>query len=249
MAKRTRRSRKAHKKSAAMKRKQPIWMRGVGLLKRTAWIGVIGFFIVAIVWITLYAFFPPPTTPYMFAESRRLGGVEYRWVPMEDIAPVVARSVVSAEDAEFCLHWGFNMTAMQEALKDGAERGGSGITQQMVKNAFLWQGRSWPRKAIETLLTPMAEVILTKRRILELYLNIVEFDKGVFGIEAAANHYFGKPSANLTSTEAARLAAILPNPKARSASHPSDAMQRKAALLIDGAKTIAKDGRNACFER
>lgn len=195
-----------------------------------------------------YAVIDPPTTPYMFQESRRLGGVEQDWVPMEDIAPVMARSAVAAEDANFCLHWGLDLDAIRAALDDGAGRGASTISQQVVKNVYLWHGRSWVRKAVEAGLTPVVEALWSKRRILEVYLNIAEFDEGVFGVEAAAQHYFGVPAADLTATQAARLAAVLPDPKNRSASNPTDALRRRAEQIADGAATIAADGRAACFE-
>ncbi len=198
--------------------------------------------------IAFYAFFDPPTTPYMVQESRRLGGVERDWVDWERIAPVMGRSAVAAEDANFCLHWGFDMRAIRAALADGGVRGASTISQQVVKNAYLWQGRSWLRKALEAGLTPLMETIWSKQRILEVYLNVAEFDEGVFGIEAAARHYFGVSAADLTATQAARLAAILPNPKGRSASNPSASVVRRANSIRDGAATILADGRSDCFE-
>ncbi len=133
----------------------------------------------------------PPTTAYILAESVRYGGIKRSWVDMEDMAPEVPRAVVAAEDANFCLHWGFDMAAIREAIDQGGTRGASTLTQQTVKNVFLWQGRSWPRKALEALMTPAVELVWTKRRTLEIYLNVAEFGKGVFGIEAAAQHYFG----------------------------------------------------------
>ena len=190
----------------------------------------------------------PPTTPYMFSESRRVGGVDQTWVALEEIAPVMARSAVAAEDANFCLHWGLDVSAIRAALEDGSGRGGSTISQQVVKNVYLWQARSWLRKSLEALMTPMVEAIWSKDRILEVYLNIAEFDDGVFGVEAAARHYFGVSAADLSAVQAARLAAILPNPKARSASDPSSSVRRRAAAIVDGAATIAADGRAACFE-
>lgn len=190
----------------------------------------------------------PPTTPYMFSEGRRVGGVDHTWVAMENIAPVMARSAVAAEDADFCLHWGLDVTAIRAALDDGASRGGSTISQQVVKNVYLWQGRSWFRKSLEAVMTPMVEAIWTKRRILEVYLNVAEFDEGVFGIQAAAVHYFGVDAADLSAVQAARLAAILPSPKTRSASQPSSFVRSRAASIQDGAATIGADGRAACFE-
>ena len=198
--------------------------------------------------VAFYAVFNPPTTPYMLAESRRLGGVERQWANLEDIAPVMARSAVAAEDANFCLHWGFDMAAIRAAIAGGGQRGASTISQQVVKNAYLWQGRSWARKALEAVITPVMEAVWSKRRILEVYLNVVEFDEGVFGIEAAAQRYFGVPARDLSAAQAARLAAVLPNPKARSAANPTAAERRRAAAIRDGAATIRADGRAACFE-
>jgi len=190
----------------------------------------------------------PPTTPYMFSESRRVGGVKQIWVAMDDIAPVMARSAVAAEDADFCLHWGLDLTAIQAALEDGANRGGSTISQQVVKNVYLWQGRSWLRKSLEALMTPLVEAVWSKERILEVYLNVSEFDDGVFGVEAAAIHYFGVTAAELSPVQAARLAAILPSPKTRSASQATSYIRSRAASIVDGAATIQADGRAACFE-
>jgi monofunctional biosynthetic peptidoglycan transglycosylase len=190
----------------------------------------------------------PPTTPYMFSESRRVGGVKQIWVAMDDIAPVMARSAVAAEDADFCLHWGLDLTAIQAALEDGANRGGSTISQQVVKNVYLWQGRSWFRKSLEALMTPLVEAVWSKERILEVYLNVAEFDDGVFGVEAAAIHYFGVAASELSPVQAARLAAILPSPKMRSASQPTSYIRSRAASIVDGAATIRADGRAACFE-
>ncbi len=166
---------------------------------------------------------------------------------MEQIAPVMARSVVAAEDANFCLHWGFDVAAIRDAIEDGGGRGASTLTQQTVKNVFLWQGRSYVRKALEAVLTPLVEIGWSKRRILEVYLNIAEFDEGVFGIEAAARHYFGVGPEKLSATQAARLAVVLPNPKARSASQPTARLRRRAAAIMDGAETIRGESRGACF--
>ena len=203
---------------------------------------------VSLLTISLFAFVDPPTTPYMFSEGRRLGGVDQSWVALEDISPYMARSAVAAEDANFCQHWGFDVKAIRAAIEGGSARGGSTISQQVVKNVFLWQGRSWVRKALEAMITPVVEAVWTKRRIIEVYLNVAEFDKGVFGVEAASWHYFKVGPDELTAVQAARLAAILPNPKGRSASKPSTATRKKAASIMDGAATIGRDGRAACFE-
>jgi monofunctional biosynthetic peptidoglycan transglycosylase len=205
-------------------------------------------FLVSLFLVVLFAVINPPTNLYMMSESRRLGDVEQEWVPLEDIAPVMARSAVAAEDANFCTHWGFDVVAIRAAIAQGSNRGASTISQQTVKNVYLWQGRSWVRKAMEALVTPLVEAIWSKERIIEVYLNIAEFDEGVFGVQAAARHYFGVDAADLTATQAARLAAILPSPKTRSAARPSNAVRKKARRVRDGAATIRKDGRAACFE-
>lgn len=190
----------------------------------------------------------PPTTHTIWSEGRRLGGAKQDWVPMARIAPTMARSAVAAEDANFCLHWGFDMAAIRDAIEDGAQRGASTIPQQVVKNVYLWQGRSWVRKALEAGLTPLVELVWSKRRILEVYLNVAEFDEGVFGVEAAARHYFGVSAADLSAVQAARLAAVLPDPKGRSAAKPSAFVRKRASAILDGAATIKADGRAACFE-
>ncbi len=195
-----------------------------------------------------YAVIDPPTTPYMYSEGRRVGGVDQQWVNFEEIAPVMARSVIAAEDANFCLHWGFDMAAIREALDGGSKRGASTLSQQVVKNVYLWQGRSWARKALEAVMTPMVELVWTKRRIIEVYLNVVEFGDGVFGVEAAAQNYFRVGPDRLTRQQAARLAALLPDPKRRSASKPGGFVQKRARSIADGAATILADGRADCLE-
>lgn len=198
--------------------------------------------------VTAHSVMTPPKTHYMRQEAKRLGGIDYVWVPFEEVAPVMARSVVAAEDANFCYHWGFDMAAIRNAIEAGGNRGASTISQQMVKNAYLWHGRSWSRKALEALITPVVELIWTKRRIVEVYMNIAEFDEGVFGVDAAAHHYFGVGPADLSAQQAAQLAAVLPNPKERSASRPTAKLRKRAASIRDGAATIQRDGRADCFE-
>ena len=184
----------------------------------------------------------------MKQEKRRLGSILHEWVPMERIAPVMARSVVAAEDANYCEHWGFDMRAIRQVMESGETRGASTLSQQTVKNVYLWHGRNYLRKAMEAAITPLMEALWSKRRILEVYLNIAEFDEGVFGIEAAARSYFGVSAADLSPVQAARLAAVLPSPKTRSASNPTARLRKRAAQILDGAATIRRDGRAACFE-
>jgi monofunctional biosynthetic peptidoglycan transglycosylase len=224
-------------KNPALFRRLTRWLRLALLLVAALVAGV----------IALYAVIPIPVTPYMLSEKSRLGEIRYDWRDMEEIAPVRARSAVAAEDADFCNHWGFDIDALRDAIDGGLKRGGSTISQQVVKNVFLWQGRSWPRKALEALLTPAVELAWSKERILEVYLNVAEFDEGVFGVGAAGPWYFGAQADGLSARQAARLAVVLPNPKNRSASKPSASLARKADRIIDGAATIRRDGRAACF--
>ena len=198
--------------------------------------------------IAAHSLFNPGQGHYMRQEARRLGEIDHLWVPLSDVAPVMARSVVAAEDAGYCEHWGFDMKAIRAALAEGTGRGASTLSQQVVKNTYLWHGRNWSRKALEALMTPLVELFWSKRRIVEVYLNIAEFDEGVFGIEAAAQHYFGVPPSKLSPLQAARLAAILPSPKNRSASKPSRLVRKRTRQIIDGAETIRRDGRADCFE-
>ena len=212
-------------------------MRGLG--------AVAGFYGLLIV---LFSFLPPPINLYQMGEAWRLGGIEKDWVSWEEIAPVMGRSAVAAEDANFCNHWGFDMAAIRAAIDDGGARGASTISQQVAKNVFLWQGRSWLRKAAEAVLTPAVELFWSKQRILEVYLNVAEFGEGVFGVQAAAQHYFGVDAEDLSALQAARLAAILPDPKDRSASDPSNFVRKRTRAIIAGAETVAADGRSACFD-
>ena len=197
--------------------------------------------------ILAFAVLPPPINLFQIGEAWRLGGIEKDWVGWDEIAPVMARSVVAAEDANFCLHWGFDMAAIRVAIEEGSGRGASTLTQQTVKNTFLWHGRSWLRKALEAALTPVVEAVWTKRRILHVYLNTAEFDEGVFGVQAAAQHYFGVDAVDLTAVQSARLAAVLPDPKGRDAANPSSFVRGRARAILSGAETIALDGRADCF--
>ena len=216
-------------------------------LRRLILRGAIVLAVMVVAFVALFGQVNPPPGPFMMAERQRLGGIDRQWVPMQRISPHMARAAVAAEDANFCLHWGFDMDELRRAMDAGARRGASTISQQTVKNVFLWHGRSWGRKALEAILTPVMEATWSKRRILEVYLNVAEFDAGVFGVETAARHYFGVSAADLSLTQAARLAAILPDPKGRDAARPSAFVQRRAAAIADGAATIARDGRAACF--
>ncbi|MDX2482205.1 MAG: monofunctional biosynthetic peptidoglycan transglycosylase [Pseudodonghicola sp.] len=198
--------------------------------------------------VLLFTVVNPPITHTMWVEYGKYGKLKRDWVPLEEIAPVMVRSVVAAEDANFCQHWGFDVTAIRAAIAEGANRGGSTLSQQVVKNVLLWQGRSWFRKALETAITPLVEAVWSKRRIVEVYLNVAETGEGVFGVGAAAQEYFGVAPKELSAGQAALIAAILPSPKGRSVRKPSDRVRRRAAAIADGAATIRADGRAKCFE-
>lgn len=196
--------------------------------------------IVAVV-VALLSVVNPPTTWTILTE----GSPGRRWVPMEAISPDMQRAVVAAEDANFCRHWGFDMAEIRKVVAEGSTRGASTISQQVTKNVFLWQGRSWGRKALEAALTPLVEALWTKRRILEVYLNVAEFGPGIFGVAQAAERHFGTTPDRLTPMQAARLAAVLPAPKTRDPN--GSAVAARARSIADGAATIAADGRDACF--
>jgi monofunctional glycosyltransferase len=219
--------------------------RAVKIAARVFW-GVLG--IQAFV-VFLFGIVNPPTNFYMLSESRRLDGIKQEWMALEDVAPDMARAVVAAEDANFCGHWGFDLGAIRRVVTSGTGqlRGASTLTQQVAKNVFLWPDRSWVRKLFEAETTLMIELFWTKRRIVEVYINVAEFDEGVFGVGAAGPHYFGVKAGDLSLRQTARLAAILPNPKGRSASNPSGKTLKRAAAIVQGAQTIKADGRDDCF--
>jgi len=236
------------KKQRKRKAIEPTLLIPIRWVQRWFWRFVIIVVFVVVVVVAGHRVLMPARTYYMGQEARRLGEIKYQWVALDDVAPVMARALVAAEDANFCAHWGFDVAAIRKAIDEGSQRGASTLTQQVVKNTYLWQGRSYARKAMEASITPLVELFWTKRRIIEVYLNIAEFDEGVFGIYAAAQHYFGVTPDQLSPRQAARLAVVLPSPKKRSASRPSARLRRRAALVMDGAATIRRDGRAACFE-
>ena len=172
--------------------------------------------------VMLFRFLAPPATALMV--ERRIGSwfgeaaydPQYNWVSMDQISPSMGLAVIAAEDQNFLAHTGFDWEAIQRALdhneRSSRTRGASTITQQTAKNLFLWQGRSWTRKGVEAYFTLLLESLWSKKRILETYLNIVEFGDGIYGVEAASQRYFRKPARRLNAEEAALLAAVLPNP-------------------------------------
>lgn len=185
---------------------------------------VIGIVALWLAGILIFAFLPVPFSMVMI--ERQLGAwltgdfsyvAHSDWVPMDEISPYMALAVMAAEDQKFPEHWGFDVGAIESALAHNQRnqnriRGASTLSQQTAKNLFLWDGRSWVRKGLEVGLTAGIELVWTKRRILTVYLNIAEFGDGIFGVEAAARHFFNKPASKLSASEAALLAAVLPNP-------------------------------------
>ena len=196
--------------------------------------GVIGIVALWLAGILIFAFLPVPFSMVMI--ERQLGAwltgdfsyvAHSDWVPMDEISPYMALAVMAAEDQKFPEHWGFDVGAIESALSHNQRnqnriRGASTLSQQTAKNLFLWDGRSWVRKGLEVGLTAGIELIWTKRRILTVYLNIAEFGEGIFGVEAAARHFFNKPASKLSASEAALLAAVLPNPLRFKVNAPSD---------------------------
>ena len=185
--------------------------------------------------LAIYRFVPPPGTPLMLKRLVQGYGLDKDWVPLEQIAPALPRSVIASEDNLFCEHWGFDWKALSKEIEDALDgerpRGASTITMQTAKNLFLWDSRSPLRKVFEAWLTPQVELILGKRRIMEIYLNIVEFGPGVYGAEAAARRYFGKPAASLSLREASLLAAVLPSPLSWSVAEPGPYVRQRAATI------------------
>jgi monofunctional biosynthetic peptidoglycan transglycosylase len=207
--------------------------------------------VLAALWAALYGRVDPPTTWLIEQERRRLGAAAQDWRPLEAISPHLARAVAAAEDARFCDHRGFDFVeiraARAEAAAGGRLRGASTISQQTAKNVFLWPDRGWVRKGLEAGFTLLIEAFWSKRRIMEVYLNVAEFGEGVFGAEAAARRWFGKGAEALTLAEAARLAAILPSPRTRNPALPTDALARRARAIAAGAETLRGQGRDRCF--
>jgi monofunctional biosynthetic peptidoglycan transglycosylase len=170
-------------------------------------------------------------------------GWDYRWVPLQQIAPALIAAVIAAEDNLFCEHTGFDVDAIADEVDDWLQgerpRGASTITQQTAKNLFLWPGRDFLRKGIEAWLTPQLELLWSKRRILEVYLNIIEIGPGIYGVEAASRRAFGKPAVAISAREAALIAAVLPNPLRRSVLNPSGSVQRRASRIAARAPQMA----------
>jgi monofunctional biosynthetic peptidoglycan transglycosylase len=176
---------------------------------------------------------PPPTSAFMLRERIAGRPLYHRWVPYRSISRNLVLCVVAAEDQKFAAHSGFDVDAIVRAVEEKRRkpRGASTISQQLAKNLFLWPGRSFVRKALEAYFTVWLEQTWPKRRILEVYLNVAEFGPGIFGAHAASDLLFGKPASELTLSDAALLAAVLPSPKRMSARRPSPYVYQRAGEI------------------
>jgi len=202
----------------------------------------------AVLLVAVFRFVNPQVTYLMAREWWRLGSIEREWVGLDDMAVYLPLSAAAAEDASFCRHRGFDLDGIRAALADdGRLRGGSSITQQVAKNVFLWPGRSWLRKGLEAGFTLLIEGLWSKRRIMEVYLNVAEMGEGVFGVGAAAGHYWDLSAVDLGPQRSARLMAVLPDPRNRSPVSGTTFIARRGAAIERGAATIRADGRAACF--
>lgn len=211
--------------------------------------------------IAIYSVAAPPITPLMLLRALDGSSIDYRWVPFDRISPAMFAAVVASEDNRFCSHRGFDAEAIGDEIEDWIQdgrppRGASTITQQTAKNILLWPGRDLLRKAIEAALTPQIELLWSKRRILEVYLNIIEVGPGVYGVEAAARRFFGKPASELSLREASLIAAVLPAPLRRSVRDPAMArrgerIRRRAAQIGDllGCVGTTPDSAERSFPR
>jgi monofunctional biosynthetic peptidoglycan transglycosylase len=212
----------------------------------------IGLFLVLnLLLVALLRFVPVPTSGLMMQRrieswsSEKPYKARHTWVPLEDIAPSLGVAVIAAEDQNFTEHFGFDWQAIEKAVQHNEhsrrKRGASTVSQQTAKNLFLWSSRSWTRKGLEAWFTLLIEVGWSKKRILEVYLNIVEFGDGIYGAEAAARTFFGKPAKRLTPSEAALLAAVLPNPHRFHASAPSEYIRGRQAWILNQMRQLGGD--------
>lgn len=217
------------------------------LFKATLW-----FVVLSVLWVGLYALVPPPFTLTMAGDLFQGRSITKDWTPLADIDPDMPRAAIAGEDARFCLHHGFDWRAIAGAAARNAQggriRGGSTISQQTAKNAFLWQGGGYLRKALEAWFTTLIELIWGKRRIMEVYLNLAETGIGTYGVEAGSLRYFNHSAARLTPTEAGRIAAVLPLPKKRAAIDPRGFVRRHGNAIAARVGVVRRQGLDACLK-
>jgi monofunctional biosynthetic peptidoglycan transglycosylase len=222
-----------------MSSRRSIWRR----LLRLSLLAVLGAVVFSVLMVGTLRFVDPWTSGFMlqarknawFDDDPKPFVLRQQWRDYEQISPQLALAVVASEDQMFPVHWGFDFkqikVALDEAERGGRRRGASTISQQVAKNLFLWNGRSWVRKGAEAWFTLLIETLWPKQRILEVYLNIAEFGPGIYGAEAASQAFFRKPAARLSRPEAARLAAVLPNPKRLRAAQPGAYVVRRQGQI------------------
>lgn len=225
-------------------RKRGAFGRGLHRLLRWAFAAAALLVAAVILLILLYSQLQPPTTTLMLAERLAGGRVVQKWLPIKRISPHLIRAVIVSEDAQFCSHRGVDWEALRQTVEQagrgGRLRGASTIPMQTMKNLFLWPQRSFVRKGVEIPLAMASSALWSKSRMLEIYLNIAEWAPGIYGAGAAARHHFGKKAARLTRLEAARLAAVLPNPKRRNAAKPDRRTRKRTARILARMKTASR---------
>jgi monofunctional biosynthetic peptidoglycan transglycosylase len=207
-------------------------------LRRWLLRGLVGFVVISLLPVIVLRWVTPSTSAVMLQRSLAEGRAQdYRWVPLERISPQVALAVVAAEDQKFPQHWGFDIEAIWNAARrnvsGGRLRGASTLTQQVARNLFLWQGRSYLRKGLEAWMTALLELVWPKRRILEVYLNIAEMGVRSFGVEAASRRYYGQSAHALSREQSALLAAILPSPRRYRIDNPSAYISERRAWILE----------------
>ena len=208
---------------------------------------VLFFFSLIFIILLLTRWINPPITTVILSESISLDQkVNQEWRTIDKIGKNVILTVLASEDSNFCTHYGFDFNEIFRAKEKGFSRGASTISQQVSKNLILWRERSWFRKGLEALITIMIETLWSKKRILEIYLNIAETGNGYFGIQAISNSLFKKNSYDLTLKEASYIAVTLPNPKKRNAKKLSINLKKRAESVRNGANTLRLDGRASC---
>ena len=219
-----------------------------GLLGLLVIVGLVG----PVLAVSVYRFVPPPVTFLMVQRTVEGQGFARRWRPIDDMSKSLPRAVIAAEDAKFCQHHGFDFTAMEKALahneKSKRIRGGSTISQQTAKNVFLWPERSYVRKGLEAYFTVLIELLWGKKRIMEVYLNSVEWGPGIYGADAAARKNFGVGADKLTPTQSARLAAILPSPLKWRAAAPGPYVRKRSGRIGAAAGTVRREGMDDCVD-
>jgi monofunctional biosynthetic peptidoglycan transglycosylase len=212
---------------------------------------VLGFLLLSVLWVLLYKVVNPPFTFTMLGDTVQGRQISKRWIGIDRVDRSMVRAVIAAEDSKFCSHWGFDQDAIAAAMRRNARggsviRGGSTISQQTAKNAFLWQGGGYFRKGLEAWFTLLIENMWGKRRIMEVYLNLAETGIGTYGVNAGSLRYFRHDASGMSRIEAARIAAILPLPKKRGAVAPKGFTRRYGNMIAARVGAVAQDGLDSC---